>query len=58
MVYAVAIECHRVIHVQLESEFCFIFFSFVPGSNPAAVDHTNPFVFTVYKGGPVLEEDT
>lgn len=26
MVYAVAIECHRVIHVELESEFCLIFF--------------------------------
>ena len=30
MVYAVAIECHRVIHVQLESEFClFNFFNFL-----------------------------
>ena len=24
--YAVAIECHGVIHVELESEFCLIFF--------------------------------
>ena len=41
---------HRVIHVQLESEFCFIlFFSFVPSSIPAAVE--KHFVFTVYKEG-------
>ena len=56
MVYAVAIECHRVIHVQLESEFCFIF-SFVPGSNPAAVEHTNIFFYHL-KGGFQHIDDT